>query len=210
MNIDVAKWVKQSRVKAGYTQIQLAEKLSMTKGNVSAFENGRTAPSFNIMIEICHICDVTLPLSDLKNIPQQIAVSIDELSIKSKYKPLEQSDYIKLNGGLYFSTRWLQDMAIDAECCYVAYVKGVSMYPTLQDGQAILIDTSKTRLIEDKIVLIDRDLNGLVIKRISRDKSGNWIYSSDNSDKNNFPNMFAFENDNIIGRVVWMGGNAGL
>jgi len=84
------------------------------------------------------------------------------------------------------------------------------MYPTLQDGQAVLIDTSQTTPIENKVYLIMRDLNGLIMKRISRDKNGDWIYISDNSDKNRYPDMFAFQNDKIIGRVVWTGGNAGL
>ena len=48
------------------------------------------------------------------------------------------------------------------------------------------------------------------MKRIGRNRNGEWVYISDNVDKNRYPDMFALENDKIIGRVVWTGGNAGL
>ncbi|OCG33682.1 hypothetical protein A9G26_09430 [Gilliamella sp. Bim1-2] len=210
MDLNVAEWVKQSRLNAGYTQEQLAEKLSMTKGNVSAFENGRTSPSFNVMLKICHICDVSLPTNELKTPTEETAVIIDELTVRAECGTGEYNDYFELRGGLSFSKEWLKEMGINPKYCYVIYAKGLSMYPTLQDGQAVLIDTSQTIPIENKVYLIMRDLNGLIMKRITRDKNGDWIYISDNADKSAFPNMYAFQNDKIIGRVVWTGGNAGL
>lgn len=210
MDINISDWVKSSRLRAGLTQDQLAEKLSMTKGNISAFENGRTSPSFNVMVKICHICDVTLPTNEPKSPTEDTAVIINELTVTAECGKGDFSDYFELKGGLSFSKDWLKEMGIDPMYCYVIYAKGLSMYPTLQDGQAVLIDTSQKIPVENKVYLIMRDLNGLIMKRISRDKNGDWIYISDNADKNRYPNMFALENDKIIGRVVWTGGNAGL
>ncbi|WP_392559760.1 helix-turn-helix domain-containing protein [Orbus mooreae] len=210
MEINISQWVKAARLKAGLTQDQLSEKLSMTKGNLSAFENGRTVPSFAVMIKICQICDVQLPTQELKSPTAENSIIIDQLTVSAECGTGEYSDYFELKGGLSFSKEWLRDMKIDPLYCYVIYAKGLSMYPTLQDGQAVLIDTSQTIPVENKVFLIARDLNGLIMKRISRNKDGDWIYISDNQDKNRYPNMFAFENDKIIGRVVWTGGNAGL
>ena len=210
MDINIEDWVKSARNKANLTQEQLAEKLSMTKANISAFENGRTVPSFLHMIKICQICDVSLPTNEPKSPTEETAVIINELTVTAECGKGDYSDYFELKGGLSFSKEWLKEMGIDAKYCYVIYAKGLSMYPTLQDGQAVLIDTSQTIPIENKVYLIMRDLNGLIMKRISRNKNGDWMYISDNSDKNRYPDMFAFENDKIIGRVVWTGGNAGL
>lgn len=210
MEINVANWVKSSRLKAGLTQEQLSEKLSMTKGNLSAFENGRTVPSFAVMIKICQICDVSLPTQELKSPTQENSVIIEQLTVSAECGHGDYSDYFELKGGLSFSKEWLKNMEIDARYCYVIYAKGLSMYPTLQDDQAVLIDTSQTQPIENKVFLIARDLNGLIMKRVARNKDGDWIYVSDNQDKNRYPDMFAYENDRIIGRVVWTGGTAGL
>lgn len=210
MDINIEDWVKSARNKANLTQEQLAERLSMTKANISAFENGRTVPSFLHMIKICQICDVSLPTNEPKSPTEETAVIINELTVTAECGKGDYSDYFELKGGLSFSKEWLKEMGIDAKYCYVIYAKGLSMYPTLQDGQAVLIDTSQTIPIENKVYLIMRDLNGLIMKRISRNKNGDWMYISDNSDKNRYPDMFAFENDKIIGRVVWTGGNAGL
>lgn len=210
MDIDVASWVKQSRMKAGMTQEYLAEKLSMTKANVSAFENCRTMPSFSVMIKICELCDVSLPAQELKSPTEESAVIIDQLTVKAECGNGNLNDYIELNGGLSFSRSWLKKMNINAKSCYVIYAKGFSMHPTVQDGEAVLIDTSQTTPIENKVFLISRHFNGLIIKRISRDRDGHFIYISDNNDKNHYSNMHALENDKIIGRVVWTGGNSGL
>ena len=210
MDINIEDWVKSARNKANLTQEQLAERLSMTKANISAFENGRTVPSFVHMIKICQICDVSLPTNEPRSPTEETAVIINELTVTAECGKGDYNDYFELKGGLSFSKEWLKEMGIDARYCYVIYAKGLSMYPTLQDGQAVLIDTSQTTPIENKVYLIMRDLNGLIMKRISRDKNGDWIYISDNSDKNRYPDMPALKNDKIIGRVVWTGGNAGL
>ena len=203
MDINIEDWVKSARNKANLTQEQLAERLSITKANISAFENGRTVPSFVHMIKICQICDVSLPTNEPRSPTEETAVIINELTVTAECGKGDYNDYFELKGGLSFSKEWLKEMGIDARYCYVIYAKGLSMYPTLQDGQAVLIDTSQTTPIENKVYLIMRDLNGLIMKRISRDKNGDWIYISDNSDKNRYPDSFAFQNDKIIGLVVW-------
>ena len=210
MDINIEDWVKSARNKANLTQEQLAEKLAMTKANISAFENGRTMPSFLHMIKICQICDVSLPINELKSPTEETAVIINELTLTAECGKGDYSDYFELKGGLSFSKEWLKEMEINPKYCYVIYAKGMSMYPTLQDGQAVLIDTKQTEPIENRVYLIARDLNGLIMKRIGRNRNGEWVYISDNVAKNRYPDMFALENDKIIGRVVWTGGNAGL
>ncbi|WP_392565177.1 S24 family peptidase [Utexia brackfieldae] len=210
MEINFAEWVKSARHKVKLTQEQLAEKLSMTKANISAFENGRTTPSYLVMLKICEWCHVSLPSQPINRIGEENAVTIAPFNVANQYNIHPVNDYFSINGQLLLGKTWLTEMGINPTSCSVIYAKGSSMYPTLQNDQALLIDTNQTTLIENKIYLIARDTHELIIKRVSRDRDGHWIYISDNMDKNSFPIMFALKNDHIIGRIVWRGGTAGL
>ena len=44
--MEMKSWIRLARKKAGLTQEQLADKLGLTKGNISAWENGRHEASF--------------------------------------------------------------------------------------------------------------------------------------------------------------------
>src|SRR5690606_36048064 len=50
--MEINKWVKTARTHAKLTQEKLAEILEVTKGNVSAWENGRHEPSWTQMKKI--------------------------------------------------------------------------------------------------------------------------------------------------------------
>lgn len=50
--MDIAKWVRAARSHKGWTQTALGEKLSVTKGNVSGWENGHHEPGFNQVLKI--------------------------------------------------------------------------------------------------------------------------------------------------------------
>lgn len=46
------EWVRAARQHAKLTQEQLGERLGLTKGNISGWENGRHAPSFDQVMKI--------------------------------------------------------------------------------------------------------------------------------------------------------------
>lgn len=58
---DIAEWIKEARKKCGLSQESLGEKLGKTKGNVSAWENGRHEPSFKQIAQIGEITKYPLP-----------------------------------------------------------------------------------------------------------------------------------------------------
>lgn len=45
--MEMKQWIRQARLHAGMTQEKLADALGVTKGNVSAWENGRHEPSLD-------------------------------------------------------------------------------------------------------------------------------------------------------------------
>ncbi|WP_322069936.1 helix-turn-helix domain-containing protein [Paraburkholderia bannensis] len=59
--MEMKLWIRAARKKAGLTQEQLGEKLGVTKGNVSAWENGRHDPSYAQIQEMSALANMPLP-----------------------------------------------------------------------------------------------------------------------------------------------------
>lgn len=62
MNYDLAKWVTNARRHSSLTQEELAEAIGFSgKGSISAIENGRNKPTFDVMVKIAEACNYPLP-----------------------------------------------------------------------------------------------------------------------------------------------------
>ncbi|MBB5462909.1 XRE family transcriptional regulator [Paraburkholderia sp. Cpub6] len=59
--MEMRNWIRSARKKADLTQEQLGEKLGVTKGNVSAWENGRHEPSYAQIQEISVVTRCPMP-----------------------------------------------------------------------------------------------------------------------------------------------------
>ncbi|MBQ9934659.1 MAG: helix-turn-helix transcriptional regulator [Lachnospiraceae bacterium] len=57
--VDFGNTLKLLRTRNEYTQAQLSKKLGLTKSVVSAYENGIRLPSYEVLIEIANIFNVT-------------------------------------------------------------------------------------------------------------------------------------------------------
>lgn len=57
--VDFGSVLKTLRLKENYTQAQLAQKLGITKSVISAYETGIRLPSYDILIHIAKIFNVT-------------------------------------------------------------------------------------------------------------------------------------------------------
>jgi DNA-binding XRE family transcriptional regulator len=62
--MEIKKWVLKARTDGQMTQTQLGEAMGVTKGNVSAWENGRHEPSWTQMLKICELTNSVLPLPE--------------------------------------------------------------------------------------------------------------------------------------------------
>ena len=58
--IKIGRFIAERRRNAGLTQMQLAEKLSITDRAVSKWETGRTMPDSAIMLELCAILSISV------------------------------------------------------------------------------------------------------------------------------------------------------
>ena len=58
--IKIGKFIADCRKKKDLTQMQLAETLNVTDRAVSKWENGKSMPDSSIMLELCHVLDISV------------------------------------------------------------------------------------------------------------------------------------------------------
>lgn len=120
------------------------------------------------------------------------------------------NDHVEVLGGLAFKRDWLKRMSLNADNLRVIYNQGDSNWPTLTDGEVLLVDVSRRDPSNGKMYAIYDPDNEIIIKRLIRDLTGGWLIRSDNQDKMRYPDMPISDQGirevEIIGRVVWRGG----
>jgi hypothetical protein len=107
---------------------------------------------------------------------------------------------------LGFSKGWLEQLSrAKPDDLSIIKVEGDSMFPTLNDGDDIMVDRSSARRrVTDGIYVLRRD-DTLMVKRITVNPSrGTFEVSSDNAAYASWPDCAPDEID-VLGRVVWAG-----
>ena len=103
-------------------------------------------------------------------------------------------------GYVPFRKDWLAQHSIDPAQADVVQVSGESMEPTLPGGCSILVDRSRQEL-QPKRIYVLRNEDGLVVKRVDRNRDGWWVVSDNPAW---LPVSLTDETD-IIGEVRWTG-----
>lgn len=83
--------LKESRIKSGLTQEQLAEKLGIAKSTLSGYESGNREPTVATIAKIMDILniDANYLYQDEANSLTELVVSLDEKSLLKKYRALD-------------------------------------------------------------------------------------------------------------------------
>ena len=108
-------------------------------------------------------------------------------------------------GRLAFRRDWLRSVtSASVEQLAVIAVRGDSMYPTLADGDTILVDLTQRRPARDGVYII-RFGDFLLVKRLSIDPARRLVVIS--CDNENYPPLAPVEPEDIdvAGRVIWVG-----
>lgn len=58
--VKIGKFISECRKKQNITQVQLAEKLSITDRAISKWETGKSMPDSSLMLELCEILNITV------------------------------------------------------------------------------------------------------------------------------------------------------
>ena len=102
-------------------------------------------------------------------------------------------------GYVPFRADWLKERSIDPAQADVVQVSGPSMEPTLPDGCSILVDRTR-RELQPKRIYVLRNEDGLVVKRVDRNRDGWWVIS----DNPAWLPVSLTEETDIVGEVRWL------
>lgn len=119
------------------------------------------------------------------------------------------NDHVEIKGTLAFKKAWLKAKRLRADKLMVIYADGVSMQPTINAGDVILLDETKKDPVDGELFGLKLPNGNDIVKRLRKDsKTGEWLITSDNPEFKPFG--FADEDGlevKILGRVVWRGGD---
>lgn len=151
------------------------------------------------------------PASDHDDNPNEDEYAlIDQFTAKGSSGNGYMNDHVEIKGSLAFKRDWLHRMGLKPGNLRVAYNHGESNWPTLSDGEVVLVDVQATEPVNGKMfAMLDPD-GEMIFKRLMRDMVGGWLIRSDNPDKTRYPDMPISDDGmrgvEIIGRIVWRGG----
>lgn len=152
----IAAWVKAARLKWGGSQESLAAGVGVTKGNVSAWENGRHKPKLEQVMAIARITGHPLPL-------EYRGVNVQPAPIGGRRIPL--IDYVQAGGWTGVADPYLPGDAdewlmTDLELSGTAFalqIKGDSMLPEFKEGDRVIIDPAVVPQPGDYVVAKNGD-----------------------------------------------------
>ena len=145
------------------------------------------------------------PLSGVPTEPQAL-IPIARYSVSASAGPGALEGLERPVAQLGFSKGWLEQISrAKPDDLSIIKVEGDSMFPTLNDGDDIMVDRSSARRgVTDGIFVLRRD-DTLMVKRLTVNPSrGTFDVSSDNAAYANWPDCAPSDID-ILGRVVWAG-----
>lgn len=137
--MDYAHWIKAARAKAGTSQEALASSLGLTKGNVSAWENGRHKPKLEQLIVIARETGHPLPpeLQGFNVTPADPGRNrIPLISYVQAGNWAEAADPYAAGD----ASEWLLTDRDFSSSAFALEIKGSSMLPDFNPGDRVIID----------------------------------------------------------------------
>ncbi|MFO7970087.1 MAG: helix-turn-helix transcriptional regulator [Candidatus Izemoplasmatales bacterium] len=164
-----AKIIKQARIKKGYTQDQLAEKLFVTKQSISKYENNHAEPNKDIKIKLENLLDIKLfNLKDKFHIQKRrltfifssiillLGISLSVITFKMISNDKLYNDkllqYEALNSSFEELDSNYQDLTEENETLLYTYQSLISSYDTLLDDY----DDLETNY--DEVLKVNQDI----------------------------------------------------
>ncbi len=216
-----AEWSARARG-LGLTQEKMADELGITQGAVSQYLNGRIPMNYRTLKAFS--AALGIEDTDIRNdLPEQQynapAPSDDDYTDVIGYSQAaglgagaEAEEYAETHS-LKFKKTSLRRRGIYNRPLAIYYGKGDSMEPTIEDGDAIMFDTSDTRVVDGALYVIQVD--GMArpeyfVKRAML-LDGAVFFTSDNPKGDHYwqkPKRMDSKREpiTVVGRVHWIGG----
>lgn len=204
--------------KHGLTQAEFGERFGIgSQGAVWQYLNGKTALNLKAAKGFAEGIDCSVA-----DFSPRLAAEIDALSRHTPDEGSEFADVLRLDvkaaaghgevpyleeelGFLKFRRDFLVSAGVSEANAVVITVKGASMEPTIANGAVLLVNRANREPRTNGIYVFHKEGDGLVVKRVMKSSTGEWIARSDNDDKQAFPDFPFHDGATLIGRAVWMG-----
>ena len=224
---DIGGRIRDTRKRAGLSQVDFAASLAITQGFLSAVETGKNQPTAELLTRLANIyqADINWLLTGKS---QDLAQRIAEGGppITDEDPELDGGEYIKIpryevaasaGGGavihseqvvdyLSFRADWVRvALGVPPQNLALISVIGDSMEPNLSDGDVVLLDMTTRSVLDGSIYALQLN-GGLLVKRIQRRLDGSVAVKSDNPcyDQEVVSGEMA-DQLRIVGRVIWVG-----
>ena len=208
--MEYAKWVREARAKWGKSQEQLAVALGLTKGNVSAWENGRHKPRLEQVYAISRLTGHALP-PDVADFAA--SAPVDESAVRVQVlangasmgtgEALEEYDVVRSE--LTLTPQFVSDRLHPSTPEALRFIHGYgdSMEPTFSSGDILLVDTGVREVKIDGVYVLSAH-GRLFVKRVRQRIDGQYEISSDNPTHKTVDVLNGSQEVTVIGRVLWV------
>lgn len=225
--------VREARTRLGYSQAVLAKKADVSQAAISKIENNDTdnskyiasvAKALNTSMDYLiygqeYIKRQSGSLDDFVIIGSDLAgqsptseeyILVPQFDIYGSCGAGSIIDTVEVKGGLVFSRKWLREQGVpNPDDLRVIYAKGESMYPSIEDGQVLLVNPHDTTPKTGKVYFLCID-GQYFVKRLLNMVT-HWVVRSDNPDRMQYPDIKLSIDElrtkiEIEGRICWKGG----
>ena len=156
--MEINKWVKKAREHKELTQEQLGALMGKTKGNVSAWENGRHEPSYSQLKRIEELTGY--PLEDVPRTTAQEPPP-EYAGLVTGFRPVPVVGTAKLGDNGYYEEissipgagdGFIEHVSRDG-AAYALKVRGNSMSPAIRDGWFVIVEPNARPVVGEYVLV---------------------------------------------------------
>lgn len=226
LNMNISERIKQRMQTLGMKRAaELVKATGVSKGSVSQWLSDSSAPTGANLLKLAKVLGVQPEWLLTGEGPEPNAVESRLVPVEWESTDQDRDEYLTVplidvalsagNGApaiieieqyeLPFRRYTLQKKGVSPNCAKVVRVIGNSMYPVLNDGDAVGIDTSKTKVVDGDTyairdgdllrvkILIERPDGGLLIRSFNREDYPDEVLNRESRQ----------ERVTVLGRVWW-------
>jgi phage repressor protein C with HTH and peptisase S24 domain len=210
------------RTRGNSTQKEFAKNLIFSSSYLSEVESGKTKPSLELLLKISQITNYSLhwlltgegPLfiEATASMVREDSASygaLGEFTLVPRFSPADEAGTdvkgIEKRGRDRYAFRraWLHSKG-NVEELVLIEARGDSMDPTIADGDAVLINCAKKKVIDGNMYAL-RTKNAVMVRRLQPIGAARIKVMSDNKLYDSYEIDLESGDIEIIGQVIWIG-----
>ncbi len=206
------KQLKDAREARKLNQDQAAEAIGVSRVTISDWEAERAFPTKKHWPAIKAALGVELKLAAAEEGPiygpEDKYALIPRYSVQVPAGAATEIEHEEVDGTFAYRRDWLAKRGLVVSQLSVVEAKGDSMYPTINDGDAVLVNHADKKLRSNEVYCF-RTEDGPRFKRLVRQIDGKIRVVSDNPDKSKYPDEWLTPDSEaqLIGHVEHRSGN---